>query len=89
MQNRNKDHKNTLSSRGKFRANVISDTREICMKNYMIDLLKYERTMLNDKELLIRKALGENEAKFDSDYTKFLKYIEDEKRVKKNSEEVY
>lgn len=67
---------------------MITDTREICLKNYMIDLLKSERTMLNDKELAIRKALNENESKFDNDYTGFLKYIEDEKKVKKAFEEV-
>ncbi len=54
----------------------------------MIDLLKSERTQLNDKELSIRKALNENESKFDNDYSKFLKYIEDEKKLKKAFEEV-
>lgn len=88
MQNRNKNATNSLSSKSKCRSEAIKDTREICMKNYMIDLLKTERTQLNDKELSIRKALNENEATFDNDYTKFLKYIEDEKKVKKAFEEV-
>jgi len=88
MQNRNRNASNTLSSKSKCRSDVIKDTREICMKNYMIDLLKSERTQLNDKELSIRKALNENESKFDNDYSKFLKYIEDEKKLKKAFEEV-
>lgn len=88
MENRNKNSKNSLSSKSKCRSDVIKDTREICMKNYMIDLLKSERTLFNDKELSIRKALNENENKLDNDYTKFLKYIEDEKKIKKAFEEV-
>jgi len=88
MHNRSKNSTNSLSSKNKCRLDVINDTREICMKNYMIDLLKTERTLLNNKELSIRKALNENESIFDNDYTKFLKYVEDEKKVKKAFEEV-
>jgi hypothetical protein len=88
MDNRNKSSTNSLSTKNKCRSHLIKDTREVCMKNYMIDLVKSERTLLNDKELSIRKALNENETIFDNDYSKFLKYIEDEKKIKKAFEEV-
>jgi len=58
------------------------------MKNYVIDLLKTERTKINNKELAITKALGYNEIKLESDISNFIKYIEEEKKSKKACEEV-
>lgn len=88
IRERNKHSINTLSSKIKSKFDVLTDSREICMKNYLIDLLKFERTRINDKELSITKALGENEIKLESDITFFIKYIEEEKKSKKAYEEV-
>lgn len=88
MNSRSKNSTSSLNSKIKSKHEAVVDTREICMKNYMIDLLKAERTFINHKELDITKALKENENKLDLDYTNFLKYIEDEKKIKKAYEEV-
>ena len=58
------------------------------MKNYVIDVLKSERTFINDKELSISRSLKGSEIKLDCDYTNFIKYIEEEKKTKKSVEEV-
>lgn len=88
MRERNKHSTNTLSSKVKSKFDVLIDSREVCMKNYVIDLLKSERTKINDKELAITKALGDNEVRMESDITNFIRYIEEEKKAKKAYEEV-
>jgi len=77
-----------LSSKVKSKFETLTDSREICSKNFVINLLKTERTNLNDKELAITKALGDNEMKLETDVTNFIKYIEEEKKSKKAYEEV-
>jgi hypothetical protein len=88
LRERNKHSTNTLSSKIKSKFDVLIDSREVCMKNYAIDLLKTERTKINDKELSITKALSDNEVKLESDITNFIRYIEEEKKYKKAYEEV-
>jgi len=50
--------------------------------------LRLERNRINDKELSVTKALGNNEMRLESDITNFIRYIEEEKKAKKAHEEV-
>ena len=77
-----------MSSKVKSRQESLTDSREICLKNYVIDKLRAERTNINDKELSISKALTENEIKLEQDITTFIRYIEEEKKAKKVYDEV-
>jgi hypothetical protein len=88
MRERSKNGSNTIS---KFKAKIdyINDNREICLKNYLIDLLKDKRTEINDRELAITKALKESENKLERDYKDFLSYVEKEKNKTKEQEQEY
>jgi hypothetical protein len=88
MRERSKNGSNTVS---KYKAKIdyIGDNREICLKNYLIDLLKDKRTEINDRELAITKALKESENKLERDYKDFLSYVEKEKNRAKEQEQEY
>ncbi len=70
------------------KASYMRDTKEICLKNYLIDLLKEKRTEINDKEISITKALRESEKKLDKDYKEFATFMEDMKNLHKENENV-
>lgn len=89
LKERNKNSGANLASRAKSKLDNIVDCREICLKNYLIDLLKGERTVINDKELSITKALKESESRLDRDYRLFMDYMEGEKKRQKASEQEY
>lgn len=57
------------------------------MKNYLLDLLKGERTLINNKENLVTKALKESEHKLDKDFKDFYGYVDKEKRILKYNEQ--
>lgn len=83
-------HKKTGENIGKVKAKTqqILENREICMKNYLIRLLKERRMEINDKELAITKALKESELRLEKDYKNFLRLMEDQKNeIKKNDSE--
>ena len=61
MKERMKNKGNTLNSKHRMRGLVMNDTRDICLKNYLIGLLKESRTDLNEKEKDITKALRDGE----------------------------
>lgn len=67
--------------------NFINDNREICLRNYLIDLLKGERTSISDKEHTVTRALKESENKLENDFTEFMKFTEREKRKQKVNEQ--
>lgn len=56
------------------------------MKNYLIGLLKEERTVLSDKELSIQEALLSSEKRLIEDTKYFLDYVEREKELLKEKE---
>jgi hypothetical protein len=58
----------------------VNDNKEICMKNYLINILKNERTSINENELLVTKALIDSKFKLHKDERKFDDFAEDEKK---------
>ena len=65
----------------------MNDTRDICLKNYLIGLLKESRTDLNEKEKNITKALRDSENRLDTDYRNFIDFVEGTKKKQKREEE--
>ena len=57
------------------------------MKNYLLDLLKSERTSINSKELMVTKALKDSENKLDRDHKDFINFVEKEKKSQRYNEQ--
>ena len=55
MNERMKNKGNTINAKHRMRGLVMNDTRDICLKNYLIGLLKESRTDLNEKEKILQK----------------------------------
>ena len=89
------DSKRILADRAKSKNNdkvgsifnFVTDNREISMKNYLLDLLKDERSLINSKELLVSKTLKDSEVKIEKDYKNFVDFAEEEKRNQKLNEQ--
>ena len=86
--------KERLKSNGKqinkkYEKNVaIKLSKDISLKNYVINLLKIKRTQINDKERVMNNALMEFTNQFNFDYKTFTEYIEDVKRRQKLEEDL-
>lgn len=76
----------SLTSRPKGKCAFITDTKEVSLKNYLIDKLKEERTILNEKELTIQDDLKQSEFKLQNDMSQFNYYVEREKDTIKQGE---
>ena len=50
-----KNKGSTINSKSRLKSVILNDTKEICLKNYLIDLLKEKRTDINEKERNITK----------------------------------
>ena len=87
MRERMKNKGSTINSKSRLKSVVMNDTKEICLKNYLIGLLKEKRTDINEKERNITKALRDSENKLDLDYKNFLNFVEGTKRKQKKEEE--
>ena len=87
MKERMKNKGNAITSKHRMRNLVINDTRDICLKNYLIGLLKESRTDLNEKEKNITKALRDSENRLDTDYRNFIDFVEGTKKKQKREEE--
>ena len=87
IRERIKNKGSTINSKSRLKSVVLNDTKEICLKNYLIDLLKEKRTDINEKERNITKALRESEDRLDADYKDFIDFVEDTKRKQKKEEE--
>ena len=87
MKERMKNKGNTLNSKHRMRGLVMNDTRDICLKNYLIGLLKESRTDLNEKEKDITKALRDGETRLETDYRNFIEFVENTKKKQKREEE--
>ena len=81
--------KERLKSNGKqinkkYEKNVaIKLSKDISLKNYVINLLKIKRTQINDKERMMNNALIEFTEQFNIDYKAFLEYVEDVRKKQK------
>ncbi len=87
MKERMKNKGNAITSKHRMRNIVMNDTRDICLKNYLIGLLKESRTDLNEKEKNITKALRDSENRLDTDYRNFIDFVEGTKKKQKKEEE--
>ena len=67
--------------------NFVEDNREISMKNFLLDLLKDERSSINSKEFTVTKALKDSEVRMDKDYKNFIEFVEEEKKTHKLNEQ--
>jgi len=76
-----------IFSKSKIKHEVINESKEIGLKNYLINLLREKRTDINNKEVTITKALKGSENKFDNDYKNFVDYIENFKKKQKKEED--
>lgn len=88
MRERMKNKGSSINSKSKLKSVVLKDTKEICLKNYLIDMLKEKRTDINLKEKNITKALRDSETRLDDDYKGFVDFVEETKKDQKNREEI-
>ena len=88
MRERLKNH-GTIIAGGKnlLRSVALKISKEVCYKNYTINLLKEKRTQINEKEFLISSALREFDEQYQIDHRKFNDFIEEVKRKQKKEED--
>ena len=67
--------------------NMISNTKDICFNNYVINLLKKERVNIHSKEIGYKKALKKEENILNNDIKNFDNYKSQEKVKLKNMEQ--
>ena len=60
----------------------------ISQKNYTINLLKEQRTKINEKEILIEQAVKDFSEQYENDYRKFIEFVANEKRKQQLEDEV-
>ena len=89
LRDRIKNKGSPIYSKSKIKKVIINESKEIALKNYIINLLREKRTNINNKEVTITKALKVSENKFDNDYKSFVDYIEDLKKKQKKEEEEF
>ena len=89
MRERMKNKGSTINSKSKFKSEVLMENNEICLKNYLIGLLKEKRTDINEKERKIEKALKQSENQLDRDTKEFIDFVEATKRRLKMEDDEY
>jgi len=78
---------NTNSNKVDSIFSFVTDNREISMKNFLLDLLKDERSLINSKEFLVSKTLKESEVRLNKDFKNFVDFVDEEKRNQKLNEQ--
>jgi hypothetical protein len=68
--------------------NYVIDNREISMKNFILDLLKSERTKILTQEGEVSKALKDSEGKMEDDYRRFENFTEYERSKQKEMDKI-
>ena len=66
---------------------IINESKEISLKNYIINLIKEKRNDINNRELLINTSLINSSDKLERDYKNFLNSVDNLKSEQKNDEE--
>ena len=84
-----KNKGSTINSKSKFKNVVLMDSKEICLKNYLIGLLKEKRTDINEKERNIEKALKQSENQLDRDCKEFVDFVENTKKKLKMEDDEF
>ena len=88
MQKRN-ENKNTdlLGLKNKNKNSIISDTKEICLNNFVIEAIKNNINNMNITEKDHKQSLVLSENEFETDYKTFLNFLENRKnRFKKDND---
>ena len=89
LKERSKNRGLSLTSRPKGKHAFITDTKDVCLKNYLIGLLKDERTNLSDKESSIKGALESSDRRLEYDLKFFIEFVEKEKeKIKENESKI-
>ena len=88
MKERSKNSGLTLSNITKSAYDFILQNKEICLKNFLIYLLKAERRAIAGKQEKITRALNDSEKKLESDQNEFRLYMETEKNILQANEKV-
>ncbi len=82
------ENKNTdlLGLKNKTKSSVMSDTKEICLNNFVIEAIKNDMNNMNIKEKDYKKSLVNSENEFETDYKTFLSHLENRKnKLKKEN----
>ena len=71
---------NIGTSKHHLRKVSIAISKAISQKNYTINLLREQRTKINEKEYIINQAVNEFSAQYENDYKNFIDFVAEEKR---------
>ena len=74
-------------NRHQLRSVAIGTSKKISQKNYTINLLKEQRTKINEKERIIDQVVKEFSEQYENDYKSFIDFVSEEKRKQMLSEE--
>ena len=83
------ENKNTdlLGLKNKTKTSIISDTKEICLNNFVIEAIKNNINNMNIKEKDHKQSLVISENEFETDYKTFLNFLENRKnKLKKEND---
>ena len=59
---------------------ALAIAKGISKKNYTINLLKEQRTKINEKEILIEQAVKDFSEQYENDYRRFIEFVANEKK---------
>ena len=74
----NKDH-DLLGIKNRTKYSVLSDTKEICMDNFIIRAIKDDMNNISSKEEELKMSLINSENEFETDYKTFINFLENKK----------
>ena len=77
-----------IPSSKKYKHKALRISKDISLKNYIINLLQIKRTDINNKERMMNNALIEFSEQFNIDYKAFLEYVEDVRKKQKIFEDL-
>jgi len=75
-------------TKGDSVSDFIQNNKEVCLKNFIGQLLHVEKEKIETKKVEIQKALDGSSKKLDNDYKSFMSYIDNEKGIAKKNDEV-
>jgi hypothetical protein len=87
MKDRMNKHGDFIGNKKHTRSLAISISKGISQKNYTINLLKEQRTKINEKERIIDEVVKEFSTQFENDYKRFIDFVSNEKRKQQLEEE--
>ena len=76
------------NSKRNHRRVALGIAKGISQKNYTINLLKEQRTKINEKEILIEQAVKDFSEQYENDYRRFIEFVANEKRRQQLDDEI-